>query len=63
MENNQKAELIITALQQRIGEITASYETQVAFLRAELTMLTQQQQNKEQEIKDYSEELADKIAL
>lgn len=34
-----KAELIITALQQRIGEIVANYETQIAVLRAELTQL------------------------
>jgi hypothetical protein len=34
-----KAELIITALQQRIGEIVANYETQIAILRAELTQL------------------------
>jgi phage host-nuclease inhibitor protein Gam len=34
-----KAELIITALQQRIGEIVANYETQIAILRAEITQL------------------------
>ena len=34
-----KAELIITALQQRIGDIVANYETQIAILRAELTQL------------------------
>ena len=32
-----KEELIITALQQRIGELVSSYETQIAILRAELT--------------------------
>lgn len=32
-----KHDLIITALQQRIGEIVSSYETQIAVLRAELT--------------------------
>jgi phage host-nuclease inhibitor protein Gam len=36
-----KAELIITALQQRIGEIVANYETQIAILRAELTQLVE----------------------
>jgi hypothetical protein len=35
---SKKHELIITALQQRIGEIAASYETQIAVLRADLTM-------------------------
>jgi phage host-nuclease inhibitor protein Gam len=34
-----KAELVITALQQRIGEIVSNYETQVAILRAEITQL------------------------
>ena len=36
-----KAELIITALQQRIGELVSNYETQVAILRAEITQLMQ----------------------
>jgi hypothetical protein len=31
-----KAELVITALQQRIGELVSNYETQIAILRAEL---------------------------
>ena len=34
-----KAELVITALQQRIGEIVSNYETQMAILRAEITQL------------------------
>lgn len=34
-----KNELMIIALQQRIGEITASYEGQIASLRADLTQL------------------------
>ncbi len=33
----EKAELVITALQQRIGEVVSNYETQIAFLRAEIT--------------------------
>ena len=32
-----KHELVITALQQRIGEIVSNYETQIAILRADLT--------------------------
>jgi len=32
-----KHDLVITALQQRIGELVSGYETQVAILRAELT--------------------------
>jgi len=34
-----KAELVIAALQQRIGEIVSNYETQNAILRAEITQL------------------------
>ena len=51
----EKAELIITALQQRIGELTSNYEVQIAMLRAELTMLMDNQ--KEQAIQDYSNSL------
>ena len=32
-----KHELVITALQQRIGELVSNYETQIAILRADLT--------------------------
>ena len=34
-----KQELMIIALQQRIGEMTANYEGQIASLRADLTQL------------------------
>jgi len=34
-----KNELMIIVLQQRIGEITANYEGQIASLRADLTQL------------------------
>jgi len=34
-----KNELMIIALQQRIGEMTANYEGQIASLRADLTQL------------------------
>ena len=46
-----KKDLIITALQQRVGEIVSSYETQVALLRAEITQLIEEKdaRNKEQE--------------
>lgn len=37
-----KHELVIAALQQRIGEITAHYEMQIAILRAELTQSVDQ---------------------
>lgn len=39
-----KHDLVITALQQRIGEIVANYETQIAILRADLTINAQQQE-------------------
>jgi len=42
-----KAELIITALQQRIGEIVSNYETQIAVLRAEITELIEKDRAKE----------------
>ena len=60
MENNQKAELIITALQQRIGELTANYETQIALLRAEVTMLMQEKEDKQKAIDEYSSNLSQK---
>ena len=34
-----KVELVVQALQQRIGEIVSQYETHVAVLRAEITEL------------------------
>lgn len=42
-----KAELVITALQQRIGEIVSNYETQVAILRAEITQMADKIQSQE----------------
>jgi hypothetical protein len=36
-----KAELVIQALQQRIGELVSQYETHVAVLRAEITQLAE----------------------
>jgi hypothetical protein len=59
----EKAELIITALQQRIGELTANYETQIAILRAEVTLLMQEQEDKQEAVQQYNEELAAKTAM
>ena len=56
-----KNELIITALQQRIGELSANYETQIALLRAELTIMAQEKQEKEEAISQYNQELSEKI--
>ena len=43
----EKVELVITALQQRIGEIVSNYETQVAVLRAEITQMAEKIQSQE----------------
>ena len=53
----EKAELVITALQQRIGELVSNYETQVAILRAEIT----QMMDKEKAADEYSQSLSKKI--
>jgi len=47
----EKAELVITALQQRIGELVSNYETQIAILRAEITILMNQKQKKNSRLK------------
>jgi hypothetical protein len=58
----ERAELVIAALQQRIGEIVSNYETQVAFLRAELTELVQEKENWRKDINEYSNSLIEKIS-
>jgi len=52
-----RAELIITALQQRIGELVSNYETQIAILRAEITTLMEQKEAKVEAVKEYEEHL------
>ena len=52
-----KAELIITALQQRIGEIVSNYETQIAILRAEVTKLMEEKEARIEAVKEYEEHL------
>lgn len=52
-----QAELVITALQQRIGEIVSNYETQIAFLRAELTKVMEEKDAKLEAAEAYSEHL------
>ena len=49
MNSEEKAELIIKALQQRIGEIVSQYETHIAVLRAEITELTNKLNSAEKE--------------
>ena len=53
----EKLELIVTAFQQRIGEIVSSYETQVAVMRAEITQLMEKEASKE----EYAKSLEEKI--
>lgn len=53
-----KAELIITALQQRIGEIVSNYETQIAILRAEITKLLEEKKSHEEAVQEYSNNLS-----
>jgi hypothetical protein len=55
----EKAELIITALQQRIGEIVSNYETQIAILRAEITRLVEEKEAKVEAVKEYEAHLND----
>ena len=53
----EKAELVITVLQQRIGEIVSNYETQIAILRAEITKLMEEKQAKNEAVQEYEEHL------
>jgi phage host-nuclease inhibitor protein Gam len=53
----EKAELVITALQQRIGEIVSNYETQIAILRAEITKLMEEKQEKDEAVQNYEQHL------
>lgn len=58
----EKAELVIMALQQRIGELVSNYETQIAILRAEITKYSQEQEEKEKAVEEYSKSLEEKIS-
>lgn len=53
----EKAELVITALQQRIGEIVSNYETQIAILRAEITKLMEEKEAKIEAVQNYEQHL------
>jgi len=57
----EKAELVITALQQRIGEIVSNYETQIAFLRAEITKLMEEKEAKVEAVKAYEDHLTNLV--
>jgi hypothetical protein len=60
-----KTELIITALQQRIGEMSAQFELEKAILRAEYTELKNSfdELNKQKAIDEYSQEIEQKAGL
>ncbi len=58
-----KAELIITALQQRIGELVSNYETQVAVLRAEITSIINEKNEKESAAQEYSDSIASRFQI
>ena len=53
-----KEELVITALQQRIAEIVADYELKISILRADLTIMSESQREKEKALEEYSEEIS-----
>lgn len=57
----EKAELVITALQERIGGLVAGYETQIAFLRAEITQLLNEKNEEDKLKNEYSKELDEKL--
>lgn len=59
----EKAELVITALQQRIGELVSHYETQIAMLRAELTHMANEQNERQEAVRQYNEELVEKVGI
>lgn len=54
---SSKEELVITALQERIGQLVANYETQIAILRAELTQYVNQEKQKQKAEEEYSEKI------
>lgn len=58
----EKAELVIMALQQRIGELVSNYETQIAILRAEITQYSKEQEEKEKAKEEYSASLIEKTS-
>ena len=47
---SDRNELIITALQQKIGELVSNYETHIAILRAEITNLTNTPEETKQQV-------------
>jgi hypothetical protein len=54
---SDRSDLIIAALQQRMGELVVNYETQIAVLRADLTELI----NKQEAQYEYSKSIDAKL--
>jgi hypothetical protein len=53
----EKLELIVNALQERIGQLVSGYETQIAVLRAEITDIM----NKQAAQEEYSKSIDAKL--
>mgnify|MGYP000448010500 CR=1 FL=1 len=49
----EKAELVVAAMQQRIGELVSNYETQIAILRADITKLIEERDAKVEATKSF----------
>lgn len=58
----EKLDLVITALQQRIGELVSNYETQIAILRAEITQMINEKNEKENAMQQYSDNIVSKLS-
>ena len=55
----EKAELVIAAMQQRIGELVSNYETQIAILRADITKLIEERDAKVEATKSFEAHIDD----
>lgn len=59
---SSKEELIIMAMQQRIAELVADYELKISVLRADLTIMSDAQNEKAKALEEYSKEIESKIS-
>ena len=48
-------------MQERIGQLAANYELQIAMLRAELTFITNEKNDRQKALEEYSNEIESKI--
>jgi len=53
-DNSKTLELVVQELQSRIGTITSQYETQMAILKAQVTVEIQQRDERIQELEEAS---------